>query len=233
MKSLSLIIPCFNEERNIKKLFQNLRNLQKKINIQVVIVNNGSVDETANQIKKNKVLLKNLKIVNIKKNIGFGNGIKKGLKYSKNKIVSYTHADLQTDVNDIFTAFQILENSKIDNFLVKGLRKSKRRLIDIVFTKLMTFYNLIILNYYMPDIHAQPNLFKKNSIKDIFTFPNDMSFDLALFYYAKKNNFKIMRYPVYFKKRTHGIGSNDSIVKKIIYSLKSLKSSIKILIDAK
>ena len=61
-----------------------------------------------------------------------------------------------------------------------------------------------------------------------------MSFDLALFYYAKKkNNFKIMRYPVYFKKRTHGIGSNDSIVKKIIYSLNSLKSSIKILIDAK
>ena len=64
-----------------------------------------------------------------KKNIGFGNAIKKGVLKSKTKIICYTHADLQTDIKDVLRAFNIFNGCNDKNVLVKGLRK-KRSLFD-------------------------------------------------------------------------------------------------------
>ena len=77
MSKISLIIPCYNEEKNIKPLFDEVSRLQKKIDVELVIINNGSKDETQKEIHINKKKIKKIKIINIKNNIGFGNGVKK------------------------------------------------------------------------------------------------------------------------------------------------------------
>ena len=43
MPKISLIIPCYNEEKNIKPLFEQVKKLQKKIDLELIVVNNGSV----------------------------------------------------------------------------------------------------------------------------------------------------------------------------------------------
>ena len=50
MPKVSLIIPCYNEEKNIKPLFEQVKKLQKKIDLELIVVNNGSVDKTEKEI---------------------------------------------------------------------------------------------------------------------------------------------------------------------------------------
>ena len=58
---ISFIIPCFNEEKNIEKLFDKLDLLLNKYsneNIEIVIVNNGSTDNSEALIKQHSIYLK-------------------------------------------------------------------------------------------------------------------------------------------------------------------------------
>ena len=87
--SFSLVIPCYNEEENITILVNKYRKFLKNKNNELVFVNNGSTDNTDNVFKKLKKKYKNIKTCKIKKNIGFGYGLKKGLKMSKKKHVLY------------------------------------------------------------------------------------------------------------------------------------------------
>ena len=68
---ISLIIPCFNEEENLKKLFDKLAlmlNENSDENIEIIIVDNGSTDGSNKLIRENKLFLSNkLKLLNIKK----------------------------------------------------------------------------------------------------------------------------------------------------------------------
>ena len=67
------------------------------------------------------------KIINIKKNLGYGGGIMKGLFCAKGKIISWTHADLQCEPNDVVEAInkhkkEILKNKAI----IKGKRINRQ-----------------------------------------------------------------------------------------------------------
>ena len=58
---ISLIIPCFNEEKNIEKLFNKLNfllNENSRENIEIIIVNNGSTDNSESLIKQHSLYLK-------------------------------------------------------------------------------------------------------------------------------------------------------------------------------
>ena len=228
MADLSLVIPCYNEEKNIKELFDQISKLENKFNLEVIIVNNGSTDNSTEVINSEKQIIKNLKIIQIKKNIGFGNGVKLGIKNATSHLICYTHGDLQIDLGNIYRAFNIYNANNFKKNFVKGYRK-KRSLIDTIFTFLMSIINTILFRKILYDIHAQPNLFQKSLIKNLDFLPDNMSLDLYLLVNAKINNYKILRFDVDVLKRKHGIGTNENLAKKIKYSLLSLFSSFNIL----
>ena len=121
--SFSLVIPCYNEEENITILVNKYRKFLKNKNNELVFVNNGSTDNTDNLFKKLKKKHKNIKTCKIKKNIGFGYGLKKGLKISKKKYVIYSHADLEVDPKDIMKCINIFikkKNQLYDRIFIKG-----------------------------------------------------------------------------------------------------------------
>ena len=106
----SLVIPCFNEAENILPLIDKLKNnILKKKKIEVILVNNGSTDNTLSILKDQEKKFSNIVIVNIKTNIGYGNGIISGLKKSTGNIVGWTHADLQTDPNDFLIGIDLFK----------------------------------------------------------------------------------------------------------------------------
>ena len=131
----SLIIPCFNEKENLKKLFNKLNELLQHFpeeKIEIVIVDNGSTDESNMFIKNHKLFIENkIRLLNINKNIGYGDGINKGIHYSSGDIICWFHADLQFDPIDIINIFKnykkVLSSEKI---LIKG-RRINRSFFDI------------------------------------------------------------------------------------------------------
>ena len=76
-KSLSIIIPCYNESENLEKLIEIIKTELNKLSyeIEVILINNGSTDDT--QEKLDKILKNNqlIKYFKIDKNIGYGDGI--------------------------------------------------------------------------------------------------------------------------------------------------------------
>ena len=236
--NISLVVPCFNEEENINSLINKSKNFLRNKNNQLILVNNGSTDNTKKKILSNVKKYRNIDLVNIKKNIGFGYGLKKGLKKSKNSILAYTHADLQTDPNDVLRGVNLLTKLDIkrNNFLIKGFRANKTKnswsFFDIFLTTSMTIYNTILFRVILTDIHAQPVIFSKKFFKSINYFPNDMMFDVWIYLLAKKRGFKIKRFNVTFdrKGRVYGSGSNDSIIKNIKNIYIHLMGSLKLLI---
>ncbi len=227
MSNISLIIPCYNEEKNIKPLFDQVKKLQKKIDLEFIVVNNGSEDKTEKEINIFKKKIKYIKVVKVKKNIGFGNGVKKGLQKSTSDIICYTHGDLQVKMSNILTAYKIYKSKKKKNIFVKGLRVN-RSFLDYFFTYAMSFFNSIIFRKSLFDIHAQPNLFHKSMLSKIDYLPNGMILDLYILLSAKIKKYDVIRFKVKFLRRKYGTGSNENLAKKIKYSLLSILSSLRI-----
>lgn len=227
---LSVIIPCYNEEKNVPLIVNRFNEiLPKNIEVELILVNNGSTDNSNKIIIEYVQKFKYIQLVYVKKNIGYGNGIYVGLKKAKGDYLCWTHADMQTDIQDTIKAYNLIKIQKNPKkTFVKGTRKN-RIFFDNFFTIGMTIFETIILRKFLYDINAQPNLFHKSFIKIIKNPPKDFSFDLYFYYLAKKMNFKIKRFPVSFKKRIHGESHwNSNIKEKIKFIKRTIQFSFEL-----
>jgi glycosyltransferase involved in cell wall biosynthesis len=207
MIELSIVIPCYNESTAIPILLEQCRVASlNRIDIEFIIVDNGSTDET------NKILLRTLsdidfkgfKSLRIEKNIGYGNGIVQGLLAASGNILSYTHADLQCNPSDVITAFDQYKNQLRDNqCLIKG-RRVNRGIVDSFFTWGMSVFSSWILGVHLSDVNAQPKIFHRLFFQQLINPPSDFSLDLFILYSARKKNIPIISFPVIFSKRHSG-----------------------------
>jgi polyisoprenyl-phosphate glycosyltransferase len=202
---LSIVIPCYNEEKNIPLLVKRFNEVRpKSYTCELILVDNGSIDKTNSAIKNQIKKHKNIKLAVVKKNIGYGFGILTGLKKAGGRFVCWTHADMQTDLFDTVKAFNIIKKQKSpEKCFVMGKRK-KRGIIDAFFTLGMSIFTSMVLGEYMEDINAQPKLFSRFLLSKAKSPPNESLFDLYFYYLAKKHKYKIIKFPVQFKKRKFG-----------------------------
>ena len=169
---LSLIIPCFNEVKNLDPLLKKLEDLSSSVNfpIQIIVVDGNSDDGTNKVLKKRfSELDPNIfSLILPESRNGYGFDILQGLKKAKYEVLAWTHADLQTDVRDVEKAFNILISSNQPNIIIKGKRKN-RHFLDAMFTLGMQIAVFFYLRTYLDDINAQPKLFKRDFYKKYFT----------------------------------------------------------------
>ena len=218
MKSLSIIIPCYNESKNLSLLISKCKEIsQVNLNIEIIIVDNGSNDDTSIVLDQLTSGLSFIKRVKLNINQGYGYGVMSGLAKAKGQILCWTHADLQTDLNDVIKGMRLFENDFISqNIFVKGIRQ-KRPLVDVFFTTCMSFFETLLLRKFMWDINAQPTIFTREFFLTWESPPNDFSLDLYAYYMAKKSKLEIKRFPVLFTKRING-NSNWNIDFKSRYN---------------
>jgi len=199
VKSLEIVIPCYNEIGNLAELLDRCTEIAKSHPIEFLIVDNGSTDESWDFLEKfNKV--EGVRWMRVPINQGYGYGIKKGLEVTRLKYVGWTHADLQTDPNDLIAALDtILSGADF----VKGFRYG-RPLRDRLFSIGMGVYASIRLGRWLRDVNAQPTVFSRQFYQSLEDIPDDFSIDLFFYYQAKSRGLRIKRFAVRFKARTFG-----------------------------
>ena len=226
--NFSLVIPCFNEANNLPILMEKCKKVLENKDNEIVLVDNGSTDNSESILKAYLNIYPNLKIVKIENNIGYGNGILKGLKAAKGTFLGWTHADLQTNPEDALKGLEFLKN---DHTFVKG-RRYGRPLFDRIFTVFMSIFETILLGKRLSDINAQPTIFSRKFFETWENPPNDFSLDLFAYYFAKKNKLSIVRFPVFFGKRLHGTSHwNIDLRSKLKFINRTIKYSFKLRIN--
>jgi glycosyltransferase involved in cell wall biosynthesis len=226
---LSIVVPCYNEERNIPLILEKFNRVIQTDDIEVILVDNGSTDgseKVFNRLVPNYTFARVLKV---KKNQGYGFGISSGLKEAKGEFIGYSHADMQTDPADVLKALEIImQSSNPRNSYVKGDRK-KRIFLDQFFTIGMSMFETIYLKTKLWDINAQPNIFHRSFFSNLNNIPKDFSLDLYLLYMAKKNGVNVIRFDVVFPPRIHGESSwNTGLSSKWKFIKRTMEFSVKL-----
>jgi glycosyltransferase involved in cell wall biosynthesis len=204
---VSIVIPCFNEQENIPKLIAACKGVSAMHPIEFILVNNGSTDSTGEAIDFYIKGVSRIRSLTIEINLGYGFGILSGLGACEGKYIGWTHADLQTDINDLLAIIPILSDLKdTDKIFIKGKRLG-RPLTDSFFTLGMSIFESIIFKKRLWDINAQPTIFSRSLSESFIEPPKDLSLDLYAYLMATSNNYQIERVPVRFYPRVHGTSS--------------------------
>lgn len=95
MKTLDIVVPCYNEEEMLPIFYNEVSNNLKNINWNVIFVNDGSNDNTLEVIKKLKNSYDNVKYISFSRNFGKESAIYAGLDYSAGDYIVLMDADLQ------------------------------------------------------------------------------------------------------------------------------------------
>jgi glycosyltransferase involved in cell wall biosynthesis len=227
---LSIIVPCYNEAKNIPLIFEKFAGIVKRPDIEILFVNNGSKDTSQEVFNQMIPKYYFAKVIKIEVNQGYGFGIFSGLNEAKGEYIGYMHADMQTDPADSIKALEIIERQPNPrNCFVKGDRKG-RSLLDQFFTIGMSLFETIYLSTKLWDINAQPNIFHRSffeSIKD--NCPKDFSLDLYFLYMAKKKKLNIIRFDVMFPDRIYGSSNwNTGIASKWKFIKRTVQFSMKL-----
>ncbi|HOK38019.1 MAG: glycosyltransferase family 2 protein [Bacteroidales bacterium] len=222
MIKFSIVLPCYNEAENLNDL---VRDFSKLITdeVEIIFVNNGSSDNTAEMLTKLLEGKRNLKLIHIEKNIGYGHGIITGLKSAIGEWVGWTHADLQTEPADVFKAIEIIKTTDDKKMFIKGNRLG-RKFSERIFSRGLEFLVRIILKIKMTEINAQPKIFNRSLLDKFLNPPEHWGLDLYAYYVALNNGFTVKEIDVYFPERKHGNSKwNTGFISKILFSLKFLK----------
>ncbi len=225
---ISIVIPCFNEEKVIGHNIQKIHNFfeNKKYIFELVVINNASTDNTLKVLKEiNKAY--EIKILNENKK-GKGNAIKLGLLNAKYDNVLILDADLSTDINELKDDWLKLENSLLIGSRVLG---------EEIDTPKIRRFSGFILNYIIRlffDIEFRDTQcgFKFIAYENISSLANDLSiegfmYDLDLITLCKKLRIDIKEIPIkyIFNKNSSVSLITDPLV--MLFEMLQIRKKIK------
>lgn len=107
---LSLVVPCYNEEGNVRLFTEQAREILKGIEYELVFINDGSKDGTMRELKAlHKEKKENMTIINFSRNFGKESGLYAGLCNAKGEYVVIIDADLQQPISVAREMYEFLE----------------------------------------------------------------------------------------------------------------------------
>ena len=220
----SIVIPIFNEARNIEFLLKEInKSLENFKKYEIILVNDSSTDETLKVI--NKIKNKNIKIITNDSNQGQSYSIFKGVKNSSYDTIITIDGDRQNDPADIPNLYNFyIQNNEVK--LVGGIRKNRKdSLTKIISSKIANYIRSKILKDGCKDTGCSLKVFNKSIFLSFPFFNGVHRFLPALF---RGYGYKTAFLEVNHRKRIYGrskygtmnrlfVGIRDIIkVKKIL-----------------
>jgi glycosyltransferase involved in cell wall biosynthesis len=216
---LSIVFPAYNEEKNIEKAVSEAVHYAESFkDYEVVVVDDGSEDQTREKIEK--LVSKNKKIKGIfhSKNQGYGAAVWDGLKGASGDLVFFTDSDLQFKIGDLKYLIEKIDVCDV----VAGYRRERSegfgRKLN-VFLWQMALMTLLKIRF--KDIDCAFKLFRKEVLKNLEIKSKGAMFSAELMYRIQQKGFKITQVPVDHYKRKFGkpTGANIGVVVRALKEL--------------
>ena len=226
---LYVVVPCYNEIKTLKNIIDSI--LAIKLNIKIILIDDGSTDGTKNLIKK-KIKKKIYKFINLRKNHGKGYAINQSKKFiTKKSIVIIQDADLEYFPNDFYKILDTYKKNKSVK-VVYGSRLYKKKFSKLIYSfnnsyirifanKFLTFISNVLNGQNLTDAHTcyksfYSSIFKKIKLEEKgFSFCPEINTKLALMGY------KIHEVPIKYFSRSKKMGKKITY-KDAFYAIKAI-----------
>ena len=206
-----LIIPAYNEEKNILKIFKSICNYNKigKFNYDVIVINDGSCDKTELVCKNNKI-----PVVNLISNLGIGGAVQTGYKYAYENnydIAVQFDGDGQHNIEYVENIILPIINKEADLVIgsrfignIKTFKSSFTRRIGI---NIISFFIKIIVGEKIYDTTSGFRACNKKIISDfVKIYPLEYPEPITTTEILKKG-YTVKEIPVKMNERKSGISS--------------------------
>lgn len=195
---VSIIVPIFNEEENIERLYNEINSVLE--NFELIFVDDGSTDKSWQEIKKIKLKDHRVKAIRFSRNFGQTQAIKAGISQASSSVIVTIDGDLQNDPADIP---KLLKKMDEGYDVVSGWRKDRK---DKFFTRILPskIANLIIsyiTGVKLRDYGCTLKAYKKEFLEKIDLYGEMHRFIPALCYYLGA---RIAEIEVNHRKRIYG-----------------------------
>ena len=195
---LSIIIPFHNEKENLSILLSQLHGALKNQPYEIILVDDGSTDESSESIK-NEIDDKKVILLRLGRQMGKGKALSVGLDRSEGRNIIFMDADLQDDPADIN---HFLKKLSEGYDLVNGIRVNRKdNAVIKLYSSLAGWFLKTFLRSPFTDINCGFKIFRKKLTKDITLYGNNFRFfPLDAFY----EGYKVTEIPVNNRPRIHG-----------------------------
>lgn len=224
---LSVIIPCYNEEKRFYDGFNHYYDYFKKQKYpwEIILIDDGSSDKTLTLMKKAAKGKNNIKIINYKMNRGKGYAIVQGVKKAKGKYILFTDIDHSVPVRTIDDFFKFFDKGTrviIGSRRVAGSKFIIRQNpIREFLGRGFTFLVRVFIDWRILDATCGFKVFERNVAKKIFSKISiyDWAFDAEILFLCQKYHFNLVQAPVYWSDSR---GTKVSLKKDILNSILGL-----------
>lgn len=169
--SLSIIIPCRDEENSIIDTVNYFQENIKRIKFEIILVNDFSSDST---LKKIKLLKKKFNNIIIKNNLkkGLGGAIQLGILASKNKYICITMADKSDFAQDLIKYYNLINSNKYDAIFgsrfIAGSILINYPKVKLIYNRIFNYLVSILFLVKYNDFTNAFKIYKKSVLLDIF-----------------------------------------------------------------
>ncbi len=204
-KQITIIIPAYNEAESLRCNFQEVINFAEQNNFFVILVNDGSKDDTRKVVESIASNHSCVTIINHKLNKGYGAAIKSGIAITKTPYLVTIDADGQHSLDDILKLYSKLQEFDAD--MVIGSRKGKniKSYYRHIGKSIIRSFAKLVMTVPIYDLNSGMKLYDTSlAIKYANLCPDAMAFSdfIALVFINQKH--LVLEEPIVIKERKHG-----------------------------
>lgn len=231
IKKLSVIIPSYNEGATIAEVIKRV----KKVNLgpikkEIIVVNDGSTDQTAKVLAKLKVKSAKLIVLTHKVNLGKGAAVRSALKKATGDVFLTQDADLEYNPNEYKKLLSPFIKDSVE--VVYGSRELSKKnkyshLGYYAGGKLITLITNILYGSSLTDEPTGYKVFKSETLKSIPLESNGFEFCSEVTAHVLSRGIKIHEVPITYKPRSLAEGKKI----KLLDGLEAIWTLFKIKFD--
>jgi len=209
MAKLSIVIPVYNEVTTIEKTVEAVRNVSLKLDKEIIIVDDGSSDGTADIIRKN-ISGNNVKKIYLEKNKGKGAALRAGFKEITGDIAIIQDADLEYDPEEYQGILNPILDGEADVVYGSRLSGGKPSRVymfwHMVGNKFLTLLTNFLYNTTLSDMETGYKAFKAGILKGMELKSNGFSIEPEITAKIFKKKYRVYEVPISYYGRTYEEG---------------------------
>lgn len=229
---LSIIIPVFNEEKTVGEILKKVTKVQiPNIEKEIIVVNDGSTDASASEIKNQKSKTKNLFSINHIKNLGKGASVVTGIKKASGDYIIIQDADLEYDPEDYNKLLKPIMQKKAE--VIYGTRlnrfpdfandeRTTRFFFHYIGNKFLSLITSLLYGQWITDMETCYKLFPKKAVNNMRLNARGFEFEPEITAKLMKSGYRIHEVPISTNPRGYEEGKKLNTVKDGIKALKTL-----------